>query len=70
MREDELGKMGYRKVRSVIPDAVEGEGGTGRMGDREVKSDTPDLRIAYSVIAEQKSRIDDAYGYGSYGHGS
>lgn len=67
--EEELGKMGYRKVRSVIPDAVEGEGGPGRMGDRQVKSDTPDLRIAYSVIAEQKSRIDDAYGYGSYGYG-
>ncbi len=51
-----------------IQDAVEGE--LGRMGYRKVTSDTPDFRIAYSVIAEEKSRIDGSYGYGSYGYGS
>ncbi len=49
-----------------IRDAVESE--LGRMGYRKVKSDTPDLRIAYSVIAEEKSRIDGSYGYGSYSY--
>ena len=50
-----------------IRDAVEGE--LGKLGYRKVTSDTPNLRIAYSVIAEEKSRIDGSYGYGSYGYG-
>ena len=44
------------------------EGELGRMGYRKVTSDTPDLRIAYSVIAEERSRTD-GYGYRSYGFG-
>ena len=44
-----------------LRDAVESE--LGKMGYRKVTSDTPDFRIAYSVIAEEKSRIID-YGYG------
>ncbi len=55
-------------LKRHIRDAVESE--LGRMGYRKVTSDTPDFRIAYSVIAEQKSRIDGSYGYGSYGYGS
>ena len=51
-----------------IRDTVEGE--LGRRGYRKVTSDTPDFRIAYLVEAEQKSRIDGPYGYGSYGLGS
>ncbi len=50
-----------------IQDAVEGE--LGRMGYRKVTSDAPDLRIVYRVTAEEKSRIDGSYGYGSYGYG-
>ena len=50
-----------------IQDAVEGE--LGRMGYRKVTSDTPDFRIAYRVIAEEKSSVDGSYGYGSYGYG-
>ena len=50
-----------------IQDAVEGE--LGRMGYRKVTSDTPDFRIVYRVTAEEKSRIDGSYGYGSYGYG-
>ncbi len=53
-------------LRRHIRDAVESE--LGGMGYRKVTSDTPDFRIAYSVIAEEKSRIID-YGYGSYGYG-
>ena len=53
-------------LQQHIRDAVEGE--LGGMGYRKVTSDTPDFRIAYSVIAEEKSRIID-YGYGSYGYG-
>ena len=55
-------------LKRHIRDAVEGE--LGRLGYRKVTSDTPDLRIAYSVIAEERSRIDGSYGYGSYGYGS
>ena len=51
-----------------IRDTVEGE--LGRRGYRKVTSDTPDFRIAYLVEAEQKSRIDGPYGYGSYAYGS
>ena len=54
-------------LKRHIRDAVEGE--LGRMGYRKVTSDTPDFRIAYSVIAEEKERIDGSYGYGSYGYG-
>ncbi len=50
-----------------IRDAVESE--LGRMGYRKVTSETPDFRVAYSVMAEQESRIDGSYGYGSYGLG-
>ena len=49
-----------------LRDAVESE--LGKMGYRKATSGTPDFRIAYSVIAEEKSRIID-YGYGSYGYG-
>ncbi len=51
-------------LRRHIRDAVEGE--LGKMGYRKVESDTPDLRIAYSVIAEERLR-SDGYGYGGYG---
>ena len=51
-----------------IRDAVEGE--LGRLGYRKVTSETPDLRIVYSLLAEERSRIDGSYGYGSYGFGS
>ncbi len=51
-----------------LRDAVEGE--LGRIGYRKVTSETPDLRIVYSVLAEERSRIDRSYGYGSYGLGS
>ena len=44
-----------------IRDAVEGE--LGRMGYRKVTSETPDFRIAYRVMAEEKSRVDRSYGY-------
>ena len=54
-------------LKRHIRDAVEGE--LGRMGYRKVTSDTPDLRIAYSVIAEERLRIDESYGFGSYGFG-
>jgi len=55
-------------LKRHIRDAVEGE--LGRMGYRKVTSDTPDCRIAYRVMAEEKSRIDGSYGYGFYGLGS
>ena len=55
-------------LKRHIRDAVESE--LGRMGYRKVTSDTPDFRIAYSVIAEQKSGIDGSYGLGPYGFGS
>ncbi len=51
-----------------IRDAVEGE--LGKLGYRKATSETPDLRIVYSVLAEERSRIDRSYGYGSYGYGS
>ena len=54
-------------LRRHIRDAVEGE--LGKMGYRKVESDTPDLRIAYSVIVEERLRTN-GYGYGSYGLGS
>ena len=53
-------------LRRHIRDAVEGE--LGKMGYRKVESDTPDLRIAYSLIAEERLR-SDGYGYGGYGSG-
>ena len=54
-------------LKRHIRDAVEGE--LGRMGYRKVTSDTPDLRIAYSVTAEERSRIDESYGFGGpYGY--
>ena len=52
-------------LKRHIRDAVDSE--LGRMGYRKVTSDTPDFRIAYSVTAEEKSRIDGSYGYGGYG---
>ena len=54
-------------LKRHIRDAVESELGT--MGYRKATSDTPDFRIAYSVTAEEKSRIDGSYGYGGYGYG-
>ena len=54
-------------LKRHIRDAVEGE--LGRMSDPKVTSDTPDFRISYRVIAEERSRIDGSYGYGPYGYG-
>ena len=68
--ESELGRMGYRKVTSDTPElrgAAEGE--LGRIGYPKVLSDPPDFRIAYSLVAEEKSRVDGSYGYGGYGYG-
>ena len=68
--ESELGRMGYRKVTSDTPKLRgAGEGELGRIGNPKVLSDTPDFRIAYSLIAEEKSRVDGSYGYGGYGYG-
>ncbi len=71
--DQEANASGHPAVESPllqghIRDAVEDE--LGRIGYRKVTSDAPDLRIAYSVIAEERSRIDGSYGYGSYGFGS
>ena len=68
--ESELGRMGYRKVKSDTPDfRGPGEDDLGRTGDPKVTYDTPDFRIAYRLTAEEESRIDGSYGYGSYGYG-
>ena len=68
--EGKLGRMGYHKVTSHAPELRgAGEGELGRIGYPEVLSDTPDFRIAYSLIAEEKSRVDGSYGYGGYGYG-
>ncbi len=48
-------------LKRHIRDAVESE--LGRMGYRKVTSETPDFRIAYRVMAEEKSRVDRSYGY-------
>ena len=71
--DQEANASGHPAVESPllqghIRDAVEDE--LGRIGYRKVTSGAPDLRIAYSVIAEERSRIDGSYGYGSYGFGS
>ena len=55
-------------LKRHIRDAVESE--LGRLGYRKVTSDTPDFRIAYSVIADQKTSNDGSFGYGSYGYRS
>ncbi len=60
--------LGSPLLKRHIRDAVESE--LGRMGYRKVTSNTPDLRIAYHVIAEERSQIDGSYGYGPYGFGS
>ena len=57
--------VGSPLLKRHIRDAVEGK--LGRMGYRKVTSDTPDFRIAYSLITEEKSRVDASYGYGGYG---
>ena len=66
--ESELGRIGYRKV---TPDAPElrgfGEGEFGGIGSPKVLSNTPDFRIAFSLVAEETSRVDGSYGYGGYG---
>ena len=68
--DGKLGRMGYHKVTSAAPELRgAGEGELGRIGYPEVLSDTPDFRIAYSLIAEEKSRVDGSYGYGGYGYG-
>ena len=65
-----LGRLGYHKVTSDAPELRgAGEGELGRIGDPEVLSDTPGFRIAYSLITEEKSRVDGSYGYGGYGYG-
>ena len=66
--ESELGRMGYHKVTSDAPELRGfGEGEFGGIGSPKVLSDTPDFRIAYSLVAEEKSRVDGSYGYGGYG---
>ena len=66
--ESELGRMGYNKVTSVIPELRGfGEGEFGGIGSPKVLSDTPDFRIAYSLITEERSRVNGSYGYGGYG---
>ena len=66
--ESELGRMGYRKVTSDTPELRGfGEGELGGIGSPKVLPDTPDFRIAYSLVAEEKSRVDGSYGYGGYG---
>ncbi len=51
-----------------IRGAVEGE--LDRMGYRKVTSGTPDFRIAYQVVAQERARAIGSYGYaGSYGYG-
>lgn len=51
-----------------IRDAVDDE--LGRMGYRKAASGTPDFRIAYRVIAEERARAN-SYGYGAgYGYSS
>ena len=68
--ESELGRMGYHKVTSDAPELRGfGEGEFGGIGSPKVLSDTPDFRIAYSLVAEEKSRVDGSYGYGGYGYG-
>ena len=54
-------------LKRHIRDAVEAQ--LGRMGYRKLTSRTPDFRIAYSVIVEERLRTN-GYGYGSYGLGS
>lgn len=52
-----------------IRDAVDDE--LGRMGYRKAESGTPDFRIAYRVIAEERARVANSYGYaGRYGNSS
>ncbi len=68
--EGKLGRMGYRRVTSEAPELRgDGEGGLGGIRDPKVLSDAPDFRIAYSLITEQRSRVDGSYGYGGYGYG-
>ena len=68
--ESELGRMGYHKVTSDAPELRGfGEGEFGGIGSPKVLSDTPDFRIAYSLVAEEKSRVYGSYGYGGYGYG-
>ncbi len=55
-----------------IRGAVESE--LDRMGYRKVTSGTPDFRIAYRVVAQERARLfgsgyGGSYGFGSYGHG-
>ena len=51
-----------------IRGAVESE--LDRMGYRKVTSGTPDFRIAYRVVAQERSYgYGGSYGYGSYGFG-
>jgi hypothetical protein len=50
-----------------IRGAVEGE--LDRMGYRKVTSGTPDFRIAYQVIAEEKASLSGSGYAGSYGFG-
>ncbi len=70
--DQEANASGHPAVESPllqghIRDAVEDE--LGRIGYRKVTSETPDFRIVYSLLAEERSRIDGSYGYGSYGYG-
>ncbi len=70
--DQEADASGHPAVESPLlqrhlRDAVEGE--LGRIGYRKVTSETPDFRIVYSLLAEERSRIDRSYGYGSFGFG-
>ncbi len=53
-----------RHIREAVDDEL------GRMGYRKAASGTPDFRIAYRVIAEERARAN-SYGYGGgYGYSS
>ncbi len=54
-------------VEGRIQHAVDGT--LGRMGYERVTTATPDFRVTYQIVTEQKWRVNPGYGYGSYGYG-
>ncbi len=55
-------------VERRIQDAV--ENALRRTGYRKVTTDSPDFRVAYSIVSENQSTVAAGYGYGAYGYGS
>ncbi len=54
-----------RHIREAVDDEL------GRMGYRKAESGTPDFRIAYRVIAEERARVANSYRYaGRYTYSS